>query len=248
MISNQQTQNFKKFFCDEQMKYIQSSSKSVRYHPSIIRYCLSLAAKSSSAYEDLRYNEKTGTGFLILPSQRRLRDYRNYIRPKRGFNNEIIDELIRKTADFSDAEKHIVLLLDEMKIQENLVWDKHSDELIGYVDLGDEELNHATLEKVESIATYLLVFMLRGIVNPIKFSFANFATTGITAAQLFPLVWKAVSILELKCKLKLIAVTCDGASSNRKYFNMHAKMTDEANINSNVDVTYRTVNISIWAE
>ena len=27
--------------------------------------------------------------------------------------------------------------MDEMKIQENLVWDKHTGELIGYVDLGD---------------------------------------------------------------------------------------------------------------
>ena len=234
---------FLKFFWDEQMKYLQSSSKSVRYHPSIIRYCLSLAAKSSSAYEDLRFNEKTGTGFLILPSQRRLRDYRNYIRPKRGFNNEIIDELIKKTADFSDGEKNVVLLLDEMKIQENLVWDKHSGELIGYVDLGDEELNHATLEKVESVATHLLVFMLRGIVNPIKFSLANFATTGITAAQLFPLFWRAVSILELKCKLKLMAVTCDGASSNRKFFRMHEKMTDEEHMNPDVDVIYRTINL-----
>ena len=26
--------------------------------------------------------------------------------------------------------------MDEMKIQENLVWDKHTRELIGYVDLG----------------------------------------------------------------------------------------------------------------
>lgn len=211
------------------MKCIQSSSKSVRYHPSIIRYCLLLAAKSSPAYEDIRYNENTGTGVLILPSQCRLRDYRNYIRPKRGFNYEIIDESIKKTADFSDEEKHVVLILDEMKIQENLVRDKHSGELIEYVDLGDEELNHATLEKVESVTTHLLIFMLRGIVNPIKLSLANFETTGITAAQLFSLFWRAV--------------TYDGNSSNRKFFSMHEKMTDEEKMNSNVDVTYCTINL-----
>ena len=63
---------FMKFFWEEQQKYIQSSSTGVRYHPTIIHYCLSLASKSASAYEDIRYNEKTGTGFLVLPSQRRL--------------------------------------------------------------------------------------------------------------------------------------------------------------------------------
>ena len=83
---------FMKFFWEEQQKYIQSSSTGVRYHPAIIRYCLSLLAKSSSMYEDIRYNEKTGTGFLILPSQRRLRDYKNYIRPERGFSKHIIKE------------------------------------------------------------------------------------------------------------------------------------------------------------
>jgi len=232
-----------KFFWEEQQKYLKSSSTGIRYHPAIIRYCLSLSAKSSSAYEDLRYNEKSGTGFLILPSRRRLRDYKNYIRPKQGFNSEIVNELLIKTTNFSEAEKHIVLLLDEMKIQENLVWDKHTGELIGYVDLGDQQLNYATVKNVESIASHVLVFLIRSIVNPLKFTLANFATTGATSVQLFPLFWKAVSICELKCKLKSLAVTCDGAALNRKFFSMHSKMVDERHQNPDVDVTYRVVNL-----
>ena len=56
--------------------------------------------------------------------------------------------------------------MDEIKIQENLVWDKHSGELISYVDLGDVNLNYATLSKVEEITTHVLVFLIRSIVNP----------------------------------------------------------------------------------
>ena len=41
----------------------------------------------------------------------------------------------KKTASFSETEKCVTILLDEMKIQEDLVWDKHSGELIGLVDL-----------------------------------------------------------------------------------------------------------------
>ena len=55
----------------------------------IIRFCLSLAAKSASAYDDIRYDEKSSTGILILPSRRRLRNYKNFIRPERGFNKNI---------------------------------------------------------------------------------------------------------------------------------------------------------------
>ena len=51
--------NFMKLFWEEQQKYIQSSSaSSVKYHPMIIKFCLNLAAKSSSAYSDIRYDKK----------------------------------------------------------------------------------------------------------------------------------------------------------------------------------------------
>lgn len=69
---------FMKLFWEQQNKLFSSNSKGVRYHPMIIRFCLSLAAKSPSCYEELR-NSKV----LILPSQRRLKDYRNAIRPQR---------------------------------------------------------------------------------------------------------------------------------------------------------------------
>ena len=37
----------------------------------------------------MRYDKNNNSGFLILPSRRRLRDYKNYITPQRGFNKEI---------------------------------------------------------------------------------------------------------------------------------------------------------------
>ena len=233
---------FMKLFWEEQQKYLKSSKTGIRYHPMIIRYCLALASKSSAAYDEIRYDENTGTGFVILPSRRRLRDYKNYIRPERGFNKEIFKELNEKVKYFTNIEKYVVLLLDEMKIQENLVWDKHTGELIGYVDLGDTELNYASLQKVDEIATHVLSFLIRSIVNPFKFSLANFATTGATSYQMFPLYWKAVSICELQCNLKVVALTCDGASTNRKLFRMHANMTEEEDMNPDVDVTYRISN------
>ena len=68
---------FMTFFWEEQQKYLKSLSTGIRYHAMIIRYCLSLAANSSAAYDKNQYDEKKGTGFLILPSRRRLRDYKN---------------------------------------------------------------------------------------------------------------------------------------------------------------------------
>ena len=47
-----------------------------------------------------------------------------------------------------------------MKIQSNFVWDKRKEVLHGYVDLGDTELNYATLEKTDNIAVHILVFLI----------------------------------------------------------------------------------------
>ena len=233
---------FMKFFWEEQQKYIQSNKKGIRYHPAIIRYCLNLQAKSSAMYEEIRYDEKTGTGFLVLPSKRRLRDYKNYIRPQRGFNPLIIAELADKTFNFSDQERFVTILIDEMKIQEDLVWDKHTGELIGYVDLGDKEVNQATLKDTQAVASHILVFLVRSIVNPFKFSLANFATKCVTSVQLFPLFWQAVGILEDRCNIKVMAVTSDGASSNRSFYKMHGKM-ERVGIAGTDAVVFKTENL-----
>ena len=129
---------------------------------------------------------------LILPSQRRLKDYRNAIRPQRRFNYEVIEELKSLTNSYFDVQRYVVLLFDEMKVQSNLVLDKVTGELIGFTDLGDLELNFAVLDKADEIATHALAFILRGVSSPLKFCLAHFSTNGVTVAQLMPIFWEAV--------------------------------------------------------
>ena len=76
-----------------------------------------------------------------------------------------------------------------------------------------------------------------------KFTLANFATTDATSVQMFPLFWKAVGILEENVGIKVVDVTCDGASPNRSMFRMNLHMTRVEDFNADVDVTYRTLNI-----
>ena len=72
--------DFMNLFWQQQQKLSSSSSKSVRFHAIIIRFCLSLSAKSTSCFEKLR-----NSGILKLPSQRTLRNYRNFVKPKQDF-------------------------------------------------------------------------------------------------------------------------------------------------------------------
>ena len=215
----------------------------MRYHPKIIRYCLGLAAKSPAVYAEIRFDEKSQSGFVILPSRQRLRDYKNYIRPKQGFNKCIVFELKKILQNFSIIEKFVILLMDEMKIQEKLVWDKHTGNPIGFIDLGDIDLHYSALQKTDEIASHVLVFLVRSLVNPLRFSFANFGTKNVTSIQLFTLFWKAVGILEDDCEAKAVGVTSDAASANRNMYRMHLNMERVEDKNENVDVTYRTRNV-----
>lgn len=59
---------------------------------------------------------------------------------------------------FTDNEPFMVILFDEMKIQESLVWSKHTGKLIGFVNLGHASLNYATLDKTNTIVSHDLVY------------------------------------------------------------------------------------------
>ena len=69
-------------------------------------------------------------------------------------NYEIKNELKNNIKDLSDMK------FDEMKTQENLVWFKQTGDLIGFVDLGDVNLNYATLQEINVIASHVPVFLL----------------------------------------------------------------------------------------
>ncbi|CAB3982275.1 Hypothetical predicted protein [Paramuricea clavata] len=56
-------------------------------------------------------------------------------------------------------QRYVVISFDEMKIQSKLVFNKFTNELIGFVDLGEEELNTSSFGSHE-LATHALVFFV----------------------------------------------------------------------------------------
>ena len=227
-----------KLFWQQQQKNSPRSVNGRRYHPMIIRWCLSIACKSSSAYDELR-GTFNGSGIIELPSQRQLRNYSNAIKPRTGFNPEIVDTLANMVKPYKSFERYVSVLFDEMKVQSGLVWDKHSGELIGYVDLGDPDINYATLHAEDHIATHALVFMVQGICSKLQFVIGYFATEAITSIQLFSLFWRAVAICEISCELAVVVATADGASPNRRFIKMHGEMDAE----NERDLVYKAPNI-----
>ena len=70
-----------------------------RYHPHVIRFCLSVHVESPSAYRELR-----DSGILVLPSERTLRVYDNFFKQSVSFHPENIERLRGQTLRYFDIQ------------------------------------------------------------------------------------------------------------------------------------------------
>jgi len=204
-----------------------SNKKSIRWHPLIIKWCLYLHHKSSGAYKTLRES-----GVILLPSGRTLRDYRHFAPAKAGFSTSYDQQLIdlAKATRPAELAKYLVLLVDEMYIKEGLVYNKFSGTLTGFVDLGDVDTHLSMYEAFSAqegkkltprkLAKTIAVFMVNGLLTNLTFPYAVFPVSSLKAFHLFPLIWEVIGRLT-RHNFQVLALTCDGASPNRKMFQMH---------------------------
>ena len=219
---------FQRMFWDQQLQASKlGDSRQMKWHPSMIRWCLYLKLSSGGAYTTLR-----DSGVLKLPSERTLRDYTHHIPPATGFQEEVFEELKSdaKLEQLEEWQKFVAVSFDEMKIKEGLVYDKHSDNLVGFVALGDITDHLLEVERqCDSVlgsslhppvlATHIFLIFIRGIFFHLNFPLAQFPSHGIAAYQLYPIVTEAIMRLELH-GFKVISLTSNGAASNRKLYQM----------------------------
>ena len=87
------------------------------------RWCTYIRHLSSSAYELL-----CTSGVLRLPSQRTLRDYTYYTQSCSGFSVSVDQQLmdLAKIDSCPERDKYVVIIMDEMHVRENIVYDKHT--------------------------------------------------------------------------------------------------------------------------
>ena len=107
-----------------------------------------------------------------------------------------------------------------------MVYDKHSASLLGFVKIRDVNDHLSEFEENASsdipkpnFASHVLT-MVSGILSNFEFPYVPFPCSSISADQLYSLVWGCVRRLEA-CGFKVIALTCDGASANRKFLKLH---------------------------
>ena len=119
---------------------------------------------------------------------------------------------------------------------------KSTGSLVGYSDLGEVNNLLAAVEQHSKepdaaqqrpLAKYMLVFMIRGLFNSLKFPYVQFPASSTKGAQLFPLLHKALARMS-RLGLKVVTVTCDGASDNRRMYSLHG---------TGKKLTYKMINV-----
>ena len=151
---------------------------------------------------------------MRLPSERTLQDYTHYVEARQGFDPAVDKLLIKavKVHSCPEREKCVLLILDEMHIREQLVFDKHSGAFVGFTYLSDIVDHLAQFEqemssedgavKPPKLAKTMMVFMVRGLFSSLQFPYAQFPCTNITGDMLYDPFWEAVRRIEA-CGLKV---------------------------------------------
>lgn len=228
----------KLFWMQQQKASALKNARSMRWHPLMIKWCLYLRHLSGRAYDMLRES-----GCITLPSQRTLRDYTHYVNSTTGFSTEVDKQLMEaaKVQKAEEWEKCVVLVMDEMHVKEDLVYDKHSGALIGFVNLGETNQHLLQFQQAiegdttdsEALAKTMFVFMVRGLFTQLEFPYAQFPCADVSGELLFDPFWEAVYHLE-RLGLRVLAATADGASTNRRLIKLHSNKCGE--------VVYKVVN------
>ena len=211
-VSKLPEDSFQRLFWEQQslaaLKKKQSSKddcRGMRWHPLMIRWCLYLRHQSQKAYERVR-------DVLSLPSQRTLRDYTHFCASSSGFSTDVDKQLTQAASmhTLEEWQKSVILLLDEMHIKENLVYEKHTGTLIGFTYLGEvnehllkfeHEVNKISPDD-KPLAKSMMTFMVRGLFTSLQFPYAQFPCASISGELLFDPFWEAVYRLE-RCGFKV---------------------------------------------
>ena len=243
---NATERKFKEIFWQQQLKAATLKNfRSMRWHPAIIRWCLYLQHRSSGCYSTLR-----NSGVLTLPSDRTLRDYKHCVPAVCGFATTADQQLFDAVKQQKPVHlaHYVNIVFDEMYVKEGLVFDKATGSLTGFEDLREVNNLLAAAEQRfkdpdnvarRPLAKCMLVIMIRGLFNSLKFPYCQFPATSTKGSQLFPLLRHCIFRLTL-LGLVIVSMTCDGASDNRRMFSLHGVGRELSNKTLNVFTEQRS--------
>lgn len=182
-----------------------------RYPLFLKRLCLSINYISPRAYRLLRT-------IFRLPSISTLNDLTTNWQYSPGLNPRLFNMLKIKLNNFSNISKNCVLCFDEISIKSNLYYNKGTDEIIGFDNNDNSDLEQDP-NKIKG-ANHVLVLMARGIAMSWKQPLAYFFAKNTYNEDDFKDV-----LFDCIRKLRGIGATTHGIVSDmgKNFYSPHAK-------------------------
>ena len=119
---------FVQLFWEEQEKAFKLENRGMRWHPMLIKFAIFIRQQSPCVYRCLR-----DMGIVKLPGESTLRDYTSVFSAAPGFQGQVLRDLQLQAENYDADHRYVCLLHDEMSIKSDLVFDRKSNQLIGYV-------------------------------------------------------------------------------------------------------------------
>ena len=215
----QETPEEMKSFFSSQAENIKKCPTGRRWSTTVISVCLRLWCRSPRAYEDLRDSR-----FLVLPSSRLLRYYKNVIEQKPGINPSHLGWMLSeaKRQNVPDVGWRGGVSIDEMQIKDDVQISKTGSDwrLVGFIDLGSTGniIEKLVSKKGAEMATHSLQYVFSGFTG-FRWPVAFYATATATAYQLYITFMEVLEALIVH-GFTVDYISVDGASTNRSFCKM----------------------------
>lgn len=185
------------------------SSKGNKYTKAWILECILMKMKSAKLYEHLRSHN-----IISLPSKSTLKRYLRTYKTAFGFSHKVLSQLKKRTRHISSFKLRGGLLVDEVKLSEHLNVTS-SGRIEGFVDLG-----HFTAEEQDIPCDHGMIVMFVPFTGKWTQVIGAFATRGNVKAEMLAEILTEATILAKASELLVDFITCDGASWNRRMWNI----------------------------
>ena len=175
-----------------------SKTEGRRYTEQIKQFAVSLHFYSPKAYKFVRKA-------FHLPSPSTIRSWATSVECEPGFLKQVINHLQN---NLPEDNKDCVLLVDEMSIKSDVLWDAKTKTFVGNVNYGN-----IVAEDGDTAAENALVVMAVGLKQPWSYPIAYFLVNGLTARTQSQIIKESINLIT-DAGLEVHAVIFDGCSKN----------------------------------
>lgn len=219
----------KNLFVKTQIKASRCKTLGMRWPVEVKNIACALQYKSPSCYKLLRE-------VLYLPSKATLNSFVKSINLHPGICEDLLTALKLKLDKMTELDRYASITFDAMAIKQRLTYIESTDQIHGFVNLGNV-LQNANNSIALKVATHAFVVMLRGITNPWKQTIGFFFIHNTVKPEMLQTILNAAVTRVEEIGVRVQCVICDLEINQRLFFRLQGCTTSRHWITNPYDIS-----------